>query len=64
MMSAKYTRKSSSRRAEKRKAAKLEWAGARAGKKQGWSRSRSRAEQEQTWVGAEQGRSRADKGIG
>ena len=56
------TIKGGSRRAEKSrkvlmmKAAKLGWAGAGAGKKQGWTKSRAR--KARSWAGQEQGRSR------
>ena len=57
------TIKGGSRRAEKigkvlmmMKAAKLGWAGAGAGKKQGWTKSRAR--KGRSWAGQEQGRSR------
>ena len=44
------------------KAAKLGWAGAGAGKKQGWNKSRAR--KGRSWAGLEQGRSRAEVGTG
>ena len=62
-----YTIKGGSRRAEKShkvlmmmKAAKLGWAGAGAGKEQGWSRAR----QGRSRAGQEQGRSRNRAGAG
>ena len=64
-----YTSKGGSRRAEKSrkvlimmKAAKLGWAGAGAGKEQGWSRSRAGAGPGRAEAG--QGRSRAEVGTG
>ena len=61
--------KGGSRRAEKSrkvlmrmKAAKLGWAGAGAGKKQSWTKSRAR--KGRSWAGLEQGRSRAEVGTG